>query len=60
MNIFAAKGVAVREFPLTSGSADYILYVDGKVIGVVEAKPEGFTLTGVETITVSIVWMMLA
>jgi type I restriction enzyme, R subunit len=49
MNIFAAQGVAVREFPLTTGSADYLLYVDAKVIGVVEAKPEGFTLTGVET-----------
>jgi type I restriction enzyme R subunit len=29
--------------------ADYMLYVDGKAIGVVEAKPEGYTLTGVET-----------
>jgi type I restriction enzyme R subunit len=49
MNIVAAQGVAVREYPLATGSADYLLYVDGKIIGVVEAKPEGFTLTGVET-----------
>ncbi|MGA2063242.1 MAG: DEAD/DEAH box helicase family protein [Thermoguttaceae bacterium] len=49
MNISASRGVAVREFPLTTGSADYLLYVEAKVIGVVEAKPEGFTLTGVET-----------
>ena len=27
---------------------DYLLFVDGKAIGTVEAKPEGFTLTGVE------------
>ena len=49
MNLGAGLGVAVREFPLTTGAADYLLYVDGRVIGVVEAKPEGHTLTGVET-----------
>src|SRR5205814_3841041 len=27
---------------------DYLLFVDGKAVGTVEAKPEGFTLTGVE------------
>ncbi|NQT11252.1 MAG: hypothetical protein HQ582_00795 [Planctomycetes bacterium] len=48
MNISAGP-VAIREFPLTTGHADYMLYVDGKAIGVVEAKPEGHTLTGVET-----------
>ena len=49
MNISQALGVAVREFPLTTGFADYLLYADQKVIAVVEAKPEGHTLTGVET-----------
>jgi type I restriction enzyme R subunit len=49
MNIAAGPGVAVREFPLKSGFADYLLYVSGKVLGVVEAKPEGHTLRGVET-----------
>ncbi len=31
-NIHAARGVAIREFPLKSGHgfADYLLYVDGK------------------------------
>ncbi len=48
MNISAGLGVAVREFPLSTGDADYLLYADGKVIGVVEAKPENHTLTGVE------------
>lgn len=49
LNLAAGPGIAVREFPLATGFADYLLYVDGKVIGVVEAKPEGHTLKGVET-----------
>jgi len=49
MNIAAGPGVAIREFPLRSGFADYLLYGEGKVLGVVEAKPEGHTLKGVET-----------
>jgi len=42
-------GIALREFKLRNGFADYLLYVDGKAIGVIEAKPEGFPLKGVET-----------
>ena len=51
LNVHAARGVAVREFPLRPGhgTADYLLYVDGRAAGVVEAKPEGHTLTGVES-----------
>ena len=51
LNVHAARGVAVREFPLQSGHgrADYLLYVDGRAAGVVEAKPVGHTLSGVET-----------
>ena len=49
MNISAGPGVAIREFPLSTGEADYMLYLDAKAIGVVEAKPEGHSLTGVET-----------
>ena len=40
MNISAGPGVAIREFPLKTGFADYLLYADGRAIGVVEAKPE--------------------
>ncbi len=47
MNITEGLGVAVREFPLTTGYADYMLYADAKAIGSVEAKPEGFGLMGV-------------
>lgn len=50
MNLSAGQGVAVREFKLTTGHgfADYLLFVDGKAVGVLEAKPEGHTLSGVE------------
>ncbi len=49
-NLHAAQGVAIREFPLSPGhgTADYLLYVDGKACGVVEAKKPGATLIGVE------------
>ena len=48
MNLSSGRGQAVREFPGKFGTADYMLYTDGRAIGVVEAKPEGHTLTGVE------------
>jgi type I restriction enzyme R subunit len=49
INLSAQRGVAVREALLKGGDeVDYLLFVDGKAIGTVEAKPEGFTLTGVE------------
>lgn len=48
LNLGAALGVAVREFPLLSGEADYLLFVDRKAVGAVEAKPVGTTLSGVE------------
>jgi SAM-dependent methyltransferase len=49
-NIDAARGVAVREFSLGHGygEADYLLFVDGQAVGVVEAKKEGTALVGVE------------
>ena len=50
LNVHAVCGVAVREFGLRSGhgTADYLLYVNGRAVGVVEAKSVGHTLTGVE------------
>ncbi len=49
-NLHASRGVALREFPLVAGhgEADYLLYVDGKACGVIEAKKRGATLSGVE------------
>jgi type I restriction enzyme R subunit len=47
LNLGASLGVAVREVPVKSGCADYMLFVDRKAVGVIEAKPEGTTLSGV-------------
>ena len=49
-NLHAGRGVVLRNFPLVSGHgfADYLLYVDGKAAGIIEAKKEGVTLIGVE------------
>ena len=48
-NLIASRGVAVREFVLKPphGRVDYLLFVDGAAAGVVEAKKEGQTLSGV-------------
>ena len=46
--VAAAQGVAVREVPVGAGRADYVLFVDCQAVGVIEAKPVGTTLTGVE------------
>jgi len=47
LNLNASSGVAVREFPLQNGIADYLLFIDKKAVGVIEAKPQGTTLSGV-------------
>jgi type I restriction enzyme R subunit len=39
------KGIALREVPLKSGRCDYLLLVDRKALGVVEAKKQGTTLS---------------
>src|SRR5687767_6960617 len=46
-NPASARGVALREVPLKSGRCDYLLLVDRKAIGVVEAKKQGTTLSTV-------------
>jgi len=50
VNLAAGLGVAVREFPMKSGHgfADYLLFLDSRAVGVLEAKPQGHTLSGVE------------
>ena len=45
----ASRGVVVREFPLEAEFADYMLFVGRQAVGVVEAKKEGTTLSGVAT-----------
>ncbi len=50
VNPMAAIGVAVREYPTSTGPVDYALFVAGKPIGVVEAKKDdaGENITVVE------------
>ena len=50
LNLSASLGVAVREFPTSTGEVDYALFVDGRPVGVVEAKRSeaGQSITDVE------------
>ena len=47
MNLGESPGVAVREYPMSPGPTDYLLFVERRAVGVIEAKPEGTTLSGV-------------
>ncbi|WP_397458358.1 type I restriction-modification enzyme R subunit C-terminal domain-containing protein [Pseudomonas asplenii] len=53
LNLGAARGVAVREFPTDSGPADYVLFVDRVSVGIIEAKKDcvGVNLTVTESQT---------
>lgn len=50
LNLAAGRGVAVREYPTSSGEVDYALFVDGIPVGIAEAKREekGEDITTVE------------
>lgn len=39
MNLYTGEGMAVREFPMATGhgKVDYLLYVNGRAVGAVEA-----------------------
>ena len=47
--------MVLRKFPFTSGHgfADYLLYVDGKAVGLIEAKKEGMTLIGLQKLLIA-------
>jgi len=47
LNLYAGLGVAVREMDTDTGPADYMLFIDGKACGIIEAKREGTSLGGV-------------
>lgn len=51
LNLSASLGVAVREFPTSTGPVDYALFVEGVPVGVVEAKKTdaGENITTVES-----------
>ncbi len=40
INLNAAPGVAIREYQTDIGPADYVLFVDKKPVGIIEAKRE--------------------
>ena len=40
LNLGAAVGVAVREYPTDTGPADYVLFVNRNAVGVIEAKKD--------------------
>lgn len=48
LNLHAGRGVALCEIQSTGGPADYMLFVQGKALGIVEAKKLGTTLSAVE------------
>lgn len=50
LNLSASLGVAVREFPTSTGPVDYALFVEGIPVGVIEAKKSdvGENITAVE------------
>ena len=50
VNLSAGLGVAVREYQTDVGPADYVLFIDKRALGVIEAKKadEGLHLTQVE------------
>lgn len=50
INFAMGQGIAVREYQTDVGPADYVLFVDKKAVGVIEAKPEswGEKITTVE------------
>ena len=41
VNPMASLGVAVREYPTSTGPVDYALFIDEKPVGVIEAKKDG-------------------
>jgi len=51
IDLGASRGVAIREYPTARGPVDYLLFVDEKAIGTIEAKREGTPLLGVEAQT---------
>lgn len=59
-NLLAARGVAIREFPLNSGygEADYLLFVDSMALGVIEAMFGAFACIGLGLVAIGIFSVM--
>ncbi|KAB2855159.1 MAG: hypothetical protein F9K46_15950, partial [Anaerolineae bacterium] len=48
LDLSEAFEVAVREYPLKTGYADYLLFVNRQAVGAIEAKKQGVSLSGIE------------
>jgi len=48
INLGETRGVAVREYPTETGPADYVLFVDRRPLGILEAKEDSSILTFAE------------
>lgn len=46
MNLYASRGVTVREFPPETWYSDYLLFVDQHAAGVIDVKAEDIPLAG--------------
>jgi type I restriction enzyme R subunit len=51
MNLAAAPGVAIRKLQTSAGPADYLLFLGNLLVGVVQAKKAGVTLSSIEAQT---------
>nr|MBA2744086.1 hypothetical protein [Chthoniobacterales bacterium] len=47
LDLSAGRGIAIREVRLNKGRCDYLLLIDRKPVGIIEAKKEGVTLSSV-------------
>ncbi|MBA3832437.1 MAG: DEAD/DEAH box helicase family protein [Chthoniobacterales bacterium] len=47
LDLSAGKGIAIREVRLKEGRCDYLLLMDRKPVGIIEAKKAGVTLSSV-------------
>ncbi|HEX4667631.1 MAG TPA: DEAD/DEAH box helicase family protein, partial [Chthoniobacterales bacterium] len=47
LDLSAGRGIAIREVPTSTGPCDYLLLVERKPVGVIEAKKAGKTLSTV-------------
>ncbi|MDQ2659349.1 MAG: DEAD/DEAH box helicase family protein, partial [Verrucomicrobiota bacterium] len=47
LDLSAARGIAIREVRLNEGRCDYLLLIDRKPVGIIEAKKAGVTLSTV-------------
>src|SRR5260221_566600 len=47
VNLSAGPGIAIREVPMKEGKVDYLLCLDRKAVGIIEAKKVGTLLSGV-------------